>query len=496
MKITGLIVALMLVAVSAANAAEPAKVMRLDLQKVIQMATDSSLTAFRYKNLYLSDYWSYRRYRAERLPSLSLTVNPVTYNRQIVSRYDYDNDRDVFRQQKSYSASGQLTLSQNFSPVGGTFFVESDLTFMRSFGASTYNQFSAVPIQIGYYNNMFGYNEFKWNKKIEPLKYERAKLEYLYNTENIAYLAVTYFFTLAQAQSQYRNALEQAANSDSLLVMGERRYKIASITKSDLMSLKLDVVNARNTIISAEVQMKRASLALASFLGIDSDTQMELELPGAPGSINIDTEKALDMMHKNSYLILEKMQNVSEAEKALDKIKKSTRFNANVNATVGFNQQAEELSHAYDDPKRRDVISVTLSIPLLDWGVGKGQRNYYKNNLNIARIDEQQKIMELEQNVIITVSELQSRLNMLTSAEEALVLANEVYKENVVRFRNGTCDITTLSSSQQRLQTAQNNYISSMDQYWQCYYDLRRQTLYDFQLDFSLSDEFDFNNLK
>ena len=496
MKINSIVLTFVLSFSALFSTAQTSKTLKLDLQKVIKMATDSSLTAFRYRNLYLSSYWSYRQYKAERLPSLSLSINPVTYNRQIVSRYDYENDRDVFRQQKSYSASGQLTMSQNFSPLGGTFFAETDLSYLRSFGATTYNQFSTVPFQIGYYNSMFGYNEFKWNKKIEPLKYERAKLEYLYNTENIAYVAVNYFFALAQAQSQYRNAVEQAAQSDSLLVMGERRYKIASTTKSDLMSLKLDVVNARNAIITAEVQMKRATLDLTSFLGIDSDTQIDLELPGAPGDIKIDVQKAMEMMHKNSYLILEKMQNVSEAEKALDRVRKSTRFNANVSATVGFNQQNEELSKAYQDPTRRDVVSVTLSIPLLDWGVGKGQRNYYKNNLNIARIDEQQKIMELEQNVIITISELQSRLNLFASAEEALILANEVYKENVARFRNGTCDITTLSSSQQRLQTAQNNYISSMNQYWQCYYDLRRQTLYDFQFDFSLADEFDFNLLK
>lgn len=242
--------------------------------------------------------------------------------------------------------------------------------------------------------------------------------------------------------------------------------------------------------------MKRASLNLTSFLGIDRNTDIDIILPGRPSPINIDANKALQMMHKNSYLIIEKMQAVTEAEKQLDRVRKSTRFNATVNASVGFNQQAEKLGDSYSDPMRKDVVAVSLTIPLLDWGVGRGMRNNATNNLNVAKIDAQQKIMELEQDVIVTIDELQSRVNLIESAEEALILAEQVYKENTARFLNGTCDITALSQSQQRLLNAQNGYIESMRNYWVCYYDLRKQTLYDFQINESLSDIFDFNNLR
>lgn len=470
--------------------------MTLDLQQVITMATDSSLTAFRYKNMYLADYWTYRSYKAQRLPSLSLNLNPSTYYRSLVSRYDSNQDMDVYREQRSYSASGALSLTQNFDPLGGTFYIQTSLDYLRNFGASTYNQFSAVPFIIGYNHSMFGFNEFKWDRKIEPMKFEKAKLEFLYNSESISSLAVSYFFSLAQAQSQYKLAKEQATSCDSLLVIGERKYKIAAITKSDLLSLKLDVINANNTVKSAEVSVKRASMALTSFLGIDRNTDLHLVLPGRPLKMDINPALALDMMHKNSYMILEKMQSITEAEKQLDKIKKSTRFNASVNASVGFNQQSDEIKNAYNEPMRKDVVSVSIVIPLLDWGVGKGQRNNARNNLDVAKIDAEQKIMELEQDVIVTIDELQSRYDLISSAEEALTLAEQVYKENKIRFLNGTCDITTLSQSQQRLLSAQDGYIDSMRNYWTCYYDLRKQTLYDFQMNVSLSEMFDFNNIR
>lgn len=48
----------------------------LDLQQTIALANDSSLEAFRTKNMYLAGYWEYRTYKANRLPSLTLNMIP------------------------------------------------------------------------------------------------------------------------------------------------------------------------------------------------------------------------------------------------------------------------------------------------------------------------------------------------------------------------------------------------------------------------------------
>ena len=50
---------------------------RLNLKETIGLANDSSLSAFRYQNMYLSGYWEYRTYKANRLPSLALNLVPA-----------------------------------------------------------------------------------------------------------------------------------------------------------------------------------------------------------------------------------------------------------------------------------------------------------------------------------------------------------------------------------------------------------------------------------
>ena len=91
----------------------------LDLQQTIALANDSSLEAFRTKNMYLAGYWEYRTYKANRLPSLTLNMTPAQYNRDITKRYDSEQDLDIYRSQQSFYAYGNLAVRQNFDLTGG-----------------------------------------------------------------------------------------------------------------------------------------------------------------------------------------------------------------------------------------------------------------------------------------------------------------------------------------------------------------------------------------
>ena len=81
--------------------------------------------------------------------------------------------------------------------MGGRFYVDTQLDFMRNFGDTKSTQYSAVPVRIGYEQDLLGYNAFHWDRKIEPLKFEKAKKQFVYQTEQVSEEAVTYFFELA-----------------------------------------------------------------------------------------------------------------------------------------------------------------------------------------------------------------------------------------------------------------------------------------------------------
>ena len=467
----------------------------LDLNRTIALANDSSLESFRTQNMYLSGYWEYRTYKANRLPSLTLDLTPAQYNRDITKRYDSGQDLDVYRTQQSYYAYGGLSVRQNLDLTGGTFYLESNLAYMRNFGDNSATQLTSVPIRIGYSQSLVGYNPFKWERKIEPLKYERVKKEFLYNVEKVSETATSYFFSLAMAQAEYNLAKENLASTDTLYRIGQQRHRIAAISQADLLTLKLDRVNAQNTLQNKASDLKRAMFSLASFLNLDKNTQIELELPSRPGMLEIPIDEALRWGRSNNPQLLELKQNVLEAERNVDKTKKESRFNASVNASIGFNQVADNFGDVYHKPMQH-LVAVSVSIPLLDWGVREGKYNMARNNLNVVKISARQDEISIEEEVIMTVSDFNIQQQLIASAEEALDLSILAYNETKQRFIIGKADINSLTLSLNRQQQAQRNFISALQNYWLNYYKIRRLTLFDFATKLSLSDRFDFNGGK
>ena len=467
--------------------------LRLSLQRTIAMANDSSLSAFRYQNMYLSGYWEYRSYKAARLPSLTLNLTPSQYYRYITQRYDSEENVDVYREQQMFSANAGLSVSQNFDLLGGTFYLNTELDYMRNFGDSKSTQFSTVPIRIGYQQDLLGYNAFKWDRKIEPLKFEKAKKQFIYNTESVSEEAVNYFFSLAMAQADYKLAEDNVATTDTLYAIGQQRQKIAAISQADLLTLKLDKVNARNTLRNAEISLKRAMSALATYLNLDKNTHIELDLPSRPKFMEVSADRALALAKENNPTYLEQRQNVLEAEQQVDRTRKESMFNASFNASVGFNQVADNLGAAYRNLLQQDLVAFSISIPLVDWGVRKGKYNMARNNLNVVRIAARQEEISLEEDVLMTVSDFNVQQELIASAEEALDLAELAYDQTRRRFIIGKADINSLTLSLNRQQEAQKNYILALQNYWLSYYKIRKLTLHDFESGFSLSERFDFN---
>lgn len=464
----------------------------LSLERTISIAADSSLEAFRSKNMYLSGYWQFRTYKAGRLPSLTLDLTPAEYYRDITRRYDSGEDIDVYRKQQSYYAGGGLKIEQNLDLLGGSFFLDSRLGYIRNFGDNSYTQVTSVPIRVGYNQSLIGYNPFRWERKIEPLKYEKVKKELLYNRETISEQATTYFFALAMAQAEFDLARDNVASTDTLYRTGQQRHKIASVSQADLLTLKLDAVNAHNTLQNANIALKRAMFGLASYLNLDKNTELRLRLPGRPMNMTIAVDEAIVLARENNPKFLGLRQQILEAEQQVDKTKKEAMFNASVNASIGFNQVADNLGDAYRNPLQQDIVSVSVSIPLVDWGIRKGKRNIAQNDLSVTQISTRQEENTIEEDVIMTVGDFNIQQDLIGSAEEALDLAIMAYAETKQRFMIGKADINSLTLSLNRQQEAQRNYISALQNYWLSYYKIRKLTLHDFETGVSLSNEFDY----
>ena len=469
------------------------KEVNLRLEDCVEIADAGSLQAFKAKNLYMSSYWEFRSFKAGRLPTISFQFSPLQYTNSITQRYDYEKNIDVFRQQQSISSSGGISVSQKLDLTGGTFTLNTGLNYLRSSGDYIHKQFSSTPFRIGYSQSLFGLNHFKWSKKIEPLKYEKAQKQYLYSREEIAETATKHFFDLALAQSEYDMSVENLSSADSLYLAGKERSRISTISQADLLTLELDLINAENSLENASTYLQRTMNRFITFFGFDPDEKIRLILPEKPDNIIISIEEALIYMKEHNPDILSYRQQILESERAVEQSKKSAGFDANISASVGFNKAGSQFVDAYTNPSRQDVVNLSFSIPIIDWGIRRGQVNMAKNNLKATQLSVMQNEQNLELELTTTVSEFNKQQNLLKRAEEAMNIAITSYSINKQRFIVGKEDINTLTLSLNRRKEAQRNYLSILSNYWRCYYNIRKLTLFDFEKQETLYFQFESN---
>ena len=359
-------------------------------------------------------------------------------------------------------------------------YANTELDYLYNFGDTRYSQFSSIPFQIGYSQNLLGYNAYRWERKIEPLKYERARQELIYNIESLSGTVVDYFFGLALAQANYDLAVRNAAATDTLCRVGEHKYAIAAISQADLLTLRLDAVNARNSLQNARIELQRAMHTLTSYLGLDKETVINLTLPSVPELRTIDVDEALAYAKANNPTLLAHEQNILEARQTVDRTSKELYFNASVNASVGFNQVGEHITDAYHRPLAQNVVTIGVSVPLVDWGVRKGKLNMARGNLSVVETAAQQEEVSIEQEVTMAVGDSYVQHGLIESAGQAVQLAELAYTQTHRRFLIGEADVNALLLAQNRKQTAEQNYIGALRCFWQTYYKLRRLTLHDF----------------
>ena len=69
---------------------------------------------------------------------------------------------------------------------------------------------------MGYSQPIFGFNELKWDRKTEPLRYEESKRAYVEEMEDISSNATDLYFDYLTAQVELQIAQFNLANNDTI----------------------------------------------------------------------------------------------------------------------------------------------------------------------------------------------------------------------------------------------------------------------------------------
>jgi len=463
----------------------------LTLPEVIKIAQDQSIDAFRNTNMYLSSYWQFRYYRASQLPGLSLSTKPIDFNRYNNKEYNSQTNEDEYRLREYFNSDATFSLTQNITPTGGQLYLKSGLSMVKNLGGDKNTSYSSVPVSIGYSQDLNGYNQLKWQSKIEPLKYEKAKRNLIENNETLKQKAVSTFFSLARAQIQKVISETNLSNADTLFKIGQGRFKVGKVTQDELLTLELSKLNAEQALNVAKVNYKRMQSSFNSFLVLEKGTEVNCIIPDKIPGFEVNPDEALSLAVQNNPTIIDHQQRTLEAEESVAEAKSQTGLNTTLSAQYGLNQNSNNLADVYKEQQKSQRFSVGINIPIVDWGRRKGRYSMALSNRDVSLASIKQDRIDFEQDVYQRVLEFNLQSGQVFNAAKADTVANLGYKITFQRFLIGKIDVVKLNIASNDRENARMQYIDALNQYWSKYYQLRSFTLFDFENKKPLSEEYE-----
>jgi outer membrane protein TolC len=204
------------------------EVKKLTFDEVIKLSEEQSPNALIAKHRFRSSYWEYRSYRAQFLPSLTLSGTTPDFSNGLTKVYDSGTNQYIYTPKNTISTLGTLSLSQNIGLTGTVIALSSDLTLYKDIALKLPVNYISDPAYIQITQPIRQYNSLKWQKKIEPVKYDAARKTYLSNIEGVHMSAVMNFFSLALAQINKQIAEMNYSNADTLFRIAKGRYQLGT----------------------------------------------------------------------------------------------------------------------------------------------------------------------------------------------------------------------------------------------------------------------------
>jgi outer membrane protein TolC len=451
------------------------------LEDIVARAKAQSPAALRADTRRENLYWRYRLYLSDYNPQLRLRGTVPSYSQQFSSVVQPDGTIE-FREVRQNFMDLELGLQQELAATGGTISVNSSTNRFDNFLAregDPRTRWSGVPVNVRLLQPIFAFNQLKWNRKIEPIRYEESKREYAEEMEEISEWVTAMFFDFLVAQVNLDIATKNLTNTEEILKIERGRYNIGTTYEDKLLQVELQVLEAKQEVSQARLDMETAALRLKSYIGLNETVNVNLVLPDEIPQFDIDTDLAIDYAFQNRAVAIGFDRQRLEAEREIA-MARGQRFQMNLNAEYGYNNAALMWGDIYSNPNTQALVSLGISVPILDWGRNKARMSMAKANQELTIYTIEQEIINFEQEVFTKVRNflmLKERIEITQTSDD---VADKRYEISFKRYQNGNVTITDLAIAQQEKDRNRRAYIQSLRDYWTAYYELRKLTLYDF----------------
>lgn len=411
--------------------------------------------------------------------NFSLTLNPIGYSQD----RQFNDLISKWNSQKTTESYGIFTVSQ---PIVLT---DARISLMNRFGyTDSYSEYTNATTK-GFSNNLslnldqplFTYNRTTLSLKELQLALENAQLNYAIQLLSLEKLVAQAFYSVYQQQQSLEIANQAYQNMQKSHEVSKNKVDAGISAREEMFQAELNLATTRSDYENKQVALENAKDDFKILIGMSLYDDI-LVIPNiAVDTVAIDISFAIDQGLANRMELRQRKIDIETSQFDLIQTKALNEFKGNLSLSVGLFGDNNKFKDVYANPTDNESVSLSLTIPLWDWGERKSRIKATEASIESANIN-----LESEKNdIILGVRKVYRNLlnlqNQIEIARQSVTNAQLTYDLNLERYKNGDLTGMDLNLFQNQLSEKQLTFTNSLISYKLELLNLKIQTLYDFE---------------
>jgi len=332
---------------------------------------------------------------------------------------------------------------------------------------------------ITYNQSLSGYNSYKWEKEQFEAESKLEEIQNIQARENISATIVSLFFNMYAAQEEYRIQQESMLLAEYLFEKAEVLYKNGRISYEELLDAKIEY--GRNRIRMSKDDVDEAREQLKSYLVLSDDTEFSVFFDNTtmiPKYYCFNEDEIIERVSLYSIGMSQKLSEIS-SQYQLKQIKSADKPSFSLSLGGGMNSQANELAKILNQPNSKMNLSLSVSIPILNWGKNRLQYKNQEEYIRKMNLNYQSELENLKISCHHDLSMIDDILNEIEEDDnliEMLLLKEDIIRKNVDKGRLDFTEISKIRTSLIRANIENVNRIATL---YSIIYKYRRMALFD-----------------
>jgi outer membrane protein TolC len=409
----------------------------------------------------------------------SLEINPISYS-QIRSFNDLISKWNSVKTTESF---GLFTISQ---PI---LFTDARLSLVNRFGyRDSYSEYSNTTTK-GFSNNLalyldqplFTFNRTKLQLKELELALENSKISYAIQLLSLERQVTQAFYYVYQQQQSLDIANQAFQNMQKSYEVSKNKVDAGISAREEMFQAELNMASSKSEYENSQVSFENAKDEFKLLIGMSLYDDIVVLPNIAVDTVAVDISFAIDQGLANRMELRQRQIDVESSQFDLIQTKALNEFKGSLGLSVGLFGDNEKFGDVYANPTDNEEVSLSLTIPLWDWGERKSRIKASEASIESANIT----LEEEKNDIILGIRKVYRNLlnlrNQIGIAEQNVENAQLTYDLNLERYKNGDLTGMDLNLYQEQLSQKQLSYTNSLISYKLELLNLKIQTLYDFE---------------